>query len=249
MNTRNIITILLLFVAMTGQAQTEESSTQSEQMPTKRYRENLALGGVLMMLAPSPDYYDRNLERYNPPAPMIWVGSSWLNGGMMGDHQAEFPLRSGVFNKLDCGFTVFQVSRNLYRGTIGLSTALQVGGYSFDVKRGYIAEKDGRYVEFVPSDDEGKKKTLSYTTLRIPLLIGAQSNNRLFSLQTGLGLCYTNRPGAQWLVSAGLGPFTINYSQNLTPLFKMTDGTKAYPSSLSIGVDIWYWMCRFSRPE
>ena len=32
--------------------------------------------------------------------------------------------------------------------------------------------------------------------------------------------------------------------QNITPLFKLADGTKAYPSSLSIGVDIYYLLSR-----
>lgn len=54
--------------------------------------------------------------------------------------------------------------------------------------------------------------------------------------------------GAQWLVTAGIGPFTVNFTQNLTPHIKLADGTKAYPSSLTIGLDLWYAMCRFQRP-
>ena len=79
-------------------------------------------------------------------------------------------------------------------------------------------------------------------------------------MQTGLGLyaggskwedkseshplLHTRHVGAQWLLIAGVGPVTVNYTQNLTPLFKLEDGTKAYPSSLTVGVDIWYLMCR-----
>ena len=242
MQKRTVITLLLTLLSLSGMAQADEPSTQRE-------KQNWAWGGVLVLLAPGPDYYDKNLERYNPVVPMVWFGSSWMDGGMMGDPQAQLPLRSGVFTKTVGGFTLLQVSRNLYRGNFGLSAGIQFGGYSYDLSSGYSAEKEGYRVEIVPSDEDHKKDQLSFTALRIPLMIGAQTNNRLFSLQTGLGLYHTSRFGAQWLVTAGIGPFTVNYSHNLTPLFKLNDGTKAYPSSLSVGVDIWYWLCRFSHPK
>lgn len=225
-----------------------ESMPLMEETASIRHKEEWALGGFIMLLAPEPDYYDKTLQLYNPPAPMIWFGPSQLNNSMMGDRDAQFHLRSGVFNKIDCGFTFLQISRNLYRGNVGVSASLQYGGYMFNLSRNYTFEKDGHHVEYLPADDENKKDLLSFSMLRVPLMIGAQTNNRLFSLQTGLGLILTTRLGAQWLVTAGLGPITVSYSQNLTPLFKLTDGTKAFPSSFSVGVDIWYWMCRFSHP-
>ena len=241
MNKKTLLTGLLATVTLSGMAQTDESASP-------RYKENWAIGGFLTLLAPEPDYYDKNLERYNPPSPMICFGSSWLNGGIMGDRQAQFHLRSGVFNKFDCCFTILQVSRNLYRGVVGVSAGFQIGGYSYNLSKNYSAKKDGHRVEIVPSDENDKEDDISFTAVRIPLLIGAQTNNRLFSLQTGLGLCHTSRFGVQWLVTAGLGPITINYSQSLTPLFELNDGTKAYPSSLTVGFDLWYYFCRFTHP-
>ena len=241
MNKKTLLTGLLATVTLSGMAQTDESASP-------RYKENWAIGGFLTLLAPEPDYYDKNLERYNPPSPMICLGSSWLNGGIMGDRQAQFHLRSGVFNKIDCGFTMLQVSRNLYRGVVGVTVGFQAGGYTYNISKNYSAKKDGHRVEIVPSDENDKEDDLSFTAVRIPLLIGAQTNNRLFSLQTGLGLCHTSRFGVQWLVTAGLGPITINYSQSLTPLFELNDGTKAYPSSLTVGFDLWYYFCRFTHP-
>ena len=241
MNKKTLLTGLLATVTLSGMAQTDESASP-------RYKENLAIGGFLTLLAPTIDYYDKNLERYNPPSPMICLGSSWLNGGIMGDRQAQFHLRSGVFNKFDCCFTILQVSRNLYRGVVGVTVGFQAGGYTYNISKNYSAKKDGHRVEIVPSDENDKEGDLSFTAVRIPLLIGAQTNNRLFSLQTGLGLCHTSRFGVQWLVTAGLGPITINYSQSLTPLFELNDGTKAYPSSLTVGFDLWYYFCRFTHP-
>ena len=241
MNKKTLLTGLLATVTLSGMAQTDESASP-------RYKENWAIGGFLTLLAPEPDYYDKNLERYNPPSPMICFGSSWLNGGIMGDRQALFHLRSCVFNKFDCCFTMLQVSRNLYRGVVGVTVGFQAGGYTYNISKNYSAKKDGHRVEIVPSDENDKEGDLSFTAVRIPLLIGAQTNNRLFSLQTGLGLCHTSRFGVQWLVTAGLGPITINYSQSLTPLFELNDGTKAYPSSLTVGFDLWYYFCRFTHP-
>lgn len=242
MNKKTIIIASFAFFTVSGMSQTEESHAPRE-------RQNWAVGGFLTLLAPQPDYYDKNLERYNPPSQMIWFGSSWLNSGIMEDRQAPLHLRSGVFNKIDGGFTILQISRNLYRGVVGVSAGLQIGGQMYNLTSGYSADKDGYRVEVVPTDENHEEDDLSFTAVRFPLLIGAQTNNRLFSLQTGLGLYHTSHFGAQWMVTAGLGPITINYSRNLSPLFRLSDGTKAYPSSLSIGFDLWYYFCRFTHPK
>ena len=242
MRKRCFIIMLFAFNMIVGHSQTEESQYSGGKV-------NWAVGGFLTLLAPEPDYYDKSLERYNPPVPMAWFGSSCPNGSIMGDRQAQFNLRSGVFTKIDCGFTILQFSRNLYRGFIGVSAGFQIGGTMYRLPSGYGAKKDGYRVEIAPLDDSHNKESLDFAAVRIPLLIGAQTRNRLFSFQTGLGLYHTSRFGAQWLVTAGLGPLTINYSQNLTPLFKLSSGAKAYPSSLSLGFDIWYLLCRFTHPK
>ena len=51
------------------------------------------------------------------------------------------------------------------------------------------------------------------------------------------------------MVTAGIGPFTLSYTQNLVPLFKLTDGTEAYPSSFTVGFDFGYWFRRHFRPK
>lgn len=237
-----VLTILLILLPISTMAQIDE--------PTPfRQKQKWATGGLLMLLSPRIDYYDKNLERYSPPVPMVWFGPSWLNDAKTGDGSPKFPLSNGVFSKIDCGFTILQISRNLYRGIVGVTAGFQLESYIYNVSNGYHAEKDGHRVDFVPSDDEHKSKKISFSSLRIPLLIGAQTNNRLFSIQTGFGLYHSSRLGCQWMVTAGLGPFTVNYSRNLTPLFKLNDGTKAHPMSLTIGVDVWYWLCRFSHPN
>lgn len=234
-----IITALLSVLALSGMAQTEEPSSQKE-------IHNWAAGGLVGLLGagPNPEYYDKNIE-YNPPTPVVWFGSSWLNGSM----KENMNLRSGVFNKIDAGVTILQISRNLYKGVVGVSASLQFGVTEYTLSSGFRAKKDGHRVDIVSSDENQKRNTLSFTAMRLPLLVGAQTNNRMFSLQTGFGLCHTSRFGAQWLVTAGLGPITFNYSKNLTPLFKLNDGTEAYPSSFTLGIDIMYMISLFSHPE
>ena len=234
MTLRQTIIVALLLFSRQGMAQNEGG----------KQKVDWVAGGLLMLMAPEIERYDKDLVCYDPPSPMAWFGASWLNGGMMGDHHVQFPLRNGVFQKIDCGFTFFQLSRNLYRGNVGVTAALQVVGNMYGVARNYSVEKDGRHVAFISEDEEHQRDLLSFTALRIPLQIGVQTSNHLFSLQTGISLLYTTRPGAQWLATAAVGPLTINYSQNITPLFKLADGTKAYPSSLSIGVDIYNLLSR-----
>ncbi len=234
MTIRQTIIVALLLFSQPGMAQNEGGKQ------TVKW----SIGGALKLLAPDIERYDKGIVCYDPPSPMVWFGASWLNGGMMGDHHAQFPLRNGVFQKIDCGFTIFQLSRSLYRSNVGITAALQIGGSNYKVARNYSVEKEGYHVAFVPEDEEHQHDHLYYTALRIPLQIGVQTSNHLFSLQTGIGLLFTTRPGAQWLTTAAFGPLTISYSQNLTPLFKLPDGTKAYPSSLSIGVDIYYLLSR-----
>ena len=237
--------MLLALVCLPGSGQ---DLAQTEGSDFMRRKEKWAIVGMVTALDPDFDYYDKNLESYNPPAPWFWFGTSSLNSGPMGDRQAQFHLRSGVFKKLDCGGTIIQFSRNLYRGIIGVSAGLQYGAHIYYVSRDYSAIKNGYHVEFVPSEEEHKSESLEFAEVRIPLLIGAQTSNRLFSLQSGITLCQASRFGAQWQTTAGLGPITISYSQNLTSLFKLPDGTKAYPSSFTVGVDIWYLLCRFTHP-
>ena len=181
MNKKIIITALLAFYTISGIAQTEESQTPRE-------KQKWAVDGILMWLAPQLEYYDKNIERYNPPVPWVWFGSSWLNGGMMGDRQAQFHLRSGVFNKIDCGFTILQISRNLYRGVVGVSAGLQFGATGYKLSSGYGAEKDGYRVDIGPSDDNHKKDELSFAAVRT-----CKAVRKIFSVDLGDIGCLRNR--------------------------------------------------------
>lgn len=240
-------------------------------------KEQLA-GNGLFLLAAVPTlsvrniYYDNRLsERYDPQLPWIWYGPTQLSDGIMGSSNNDaYHLRHGTFRKTEYGFTFLQISRNLYRGIFGYSVALQMVGYNYQIDPWLLAKKEGHSVAFEPTDVRLKDNDLSFFGVRIPFLMGVQTYGRQLSLQTGVGLyvggsdyefclpnekrsekrhLHTRNFGAQWLVTAGIGPITFSYTQNLVPLFKLTDGTEAYPSSFTLGIDLGYWIRRHFRPK
>ena len=215
-------------------------------------------------------YYNtyRHANSYDPQMPILWIGHSQLLDGVFGSTYKGFHLRSGVYTKVELGFTFFQISKSLYRGIAGISTALQFVGESYLLDPEIIVKDRGGKSEIIPSAQRLKQNTLSNGAIRIPILVGLQSPNRIFSLQTGVMLhvgdaSYSNRyPGekkndglsfhcnhfrASWAMMAGVGPFTFAYTQSLVPLFELTNGVKAYNSSFTIGLDMWYWDRRRTR--
>ena len=233
---RHVIILLFSLVTISGMAQKESGEEIS---PDEKMK--WSVGGLFMLMAPYADdsYYEKDEERYVPQTSMVWFGSAQLSDGILQGSHSPFHLRKGFPEQHQGGVTFLQLSRNLYRGLAGYSVGLQFVGTTY---------------AFSDYDDE-----LNLFAVRIPLLVGIQTPKRWLSLQTGLGLyadggkwkdksddhgLHTSHVGVQWLLTAGIGPVTVNYTQNLTHLFKLADGTKAYPSSFTVGVDIWYLMCR-----
>lgn len=75
-----LLIVTMLFCSLTIGAQNDESVSLRE-------KQKWAVDGLIALLAPEPatEYYDKNLECYTPVVPMIWFGTSWLNGGLTGD--------------------------------------------------------------------------------------------------------------------------------------------------------------------
>ena len=232
-------------------------------------------GGLIFLLAPTLTfrnvYYDnKESERYDPQWPTLWFGPSWVNSSIMGSSHPGFHIRHGVFRKQDFGFTFMQLSRNMYRGIAGVSAGLQLVSNSFDIALDQVMRREGNDVRFEPQDEALRENYLTFSYIRIPVMVGLQTYGRQLSIQTGLGLyvggsdykyryrgedkpedhhLHTQNFGAQWMVMAGIGPLTVTFTQFLVPLYKLSDGTKAYPASLTVGFDFNYWMRRHFRPK
>ena len=217
----------------------------------------------------NPFVWEGPSERYDPQLPTFWLGQSRLQDGIFGHTADAFHLRSGISNKTELGFTFLQISRNLYKGIAGISTALQMVGEFYEFDHDLLARRMGDRMKFEPAPEHLKRSELSNASFRIPVLVGLQTYGRQLSLQTGPvfhtdwseyniqyhgekesthARFHTNHFRVSWITVVGLGPLTFSYTQSLVPLFTLSDGTKAYPSSLNVGFDIWYWDRRRHRP-
>lgn len=221
------IQTLLTFVAINGLAQSNENdSTQLDR--------DLSGGGLIMFLAPTGEAYDSSERFYGPQVPWVALGKSWLNKG---DKEYYSNLKK---SDMDGCLTLLMLSKPLsrYRPNHGVSAGLQLFGTSYS----------------------SGECNFDYTGVRIPVLIGAQDNRRNFTVQTGLALygggadfkdkddhpnVKTPFMGVQWMATVGVGPICGIFTQNLTPLFKLKDGPHYYPSSLSVGIDVWYVLSHY----
>ena len=240
--------------------------------PMKNQYSAHLFGYVEKLTKSMSDYYHQNelSECYDPQLPIFWMGKSLLQDGIMGHTYDGFHLPSGFSNRVEFGVTVVQFSKNFYRGIAGYTSGLQFGVEFYEFDPYMIAEKVGRRTEFHPLNEKLKTNQLINTSFKIPFLVGLQTYGRQLSLQTGpvfhldfseYKFCFkgeklvddapfrTNNFRASWLTMVGIGPITLSFTQSLIPLFRLTDGTRAYPSSFSIGFDLWYWDRRLHRPK
>ncbi len=209
-------------------------------------------------------------ELYDPQLPTLWMGYDHLANGILGNSDKSFHLQSGFFKKMEVGCTFFQLSKNVYKGIAGFSTALQIAGEIYQLDNHWVAQREGKKIGFQYVEEAVKNNTFPIISIRIPLLAGLQTYSRKWSIQTGPVLhadwtgyhyripghdqqeephLHVNHFRASWMLSAGIGPLTLSVSQDLVPAFQLTNGVKGYTTSFSIGFDMWYLDRRFFRPR
>ena len=205
---------------------------------------------------------------FDPQLPAFWFGGLTPHDGIMGGKVEGLPLKDGFLRQNEGGLTLLQLSKGLISNSFGMTTAFQIGMGCIDLNKDYeMVREDGR-VGVVVAKETLISSTIQYSFLRIPVLVGFQNRKHWFSLLSGVSLNF-NVPGldlyhyrhqdedkdrncrihanifsVNWQVMAGVGPVTISYMHSLSPIFKMTDGTGVYTSSLSIGLDLWYLLRR-----
>ena len=154
---------------------------------------------------------------------------------------SDLKLRKGISHSYDSGMTLFQISMPLYHHCVGGSSGLQLlfSSYSFSNKTNI--------------------KEINIKGLRVPFLIGYNSPHKSFSFQTGLAFNVITQNetkykdegealgvnlktmSAEWMTLIGLYPLTISINLGLTPFLKLNNGTKGYTSSITVGLDLWWY--------
>ena len=210
-------------------------------------------------------------KNYDPQLPVLWWGGTTLQNGVLGASSPDFHLKDGFSKNYEIGLTFFQVSKNLYKKAFGLTFGFQGYRSEYNIVGDWLAERHHNEIEFVPSGYRMKRNEIEVVGLRIPALIGYQTPYKIFSIQTGLSIglrltddknyYYQFKVGgkeeekhhlhlnyfiANWTSVVGLGPLTLTINQGLLPLYKLTNGKKAYESSITFGFDLW-WLHRLKR--
>ena len=200
---------------------------------------------------------------YDPPIPQIWLGDVSVRDGIFGSENKDLHLKEGIMRQYEIGITLFQVSKNLYRGIAGISTSLQFVAHVINLDRHYMPHRSGDDIAFEPAVEPLRSSNIYYQMIRIPVLAGIQTSNRLFSIQTGPSFEIrmwggrheyrdaegkTDRPrihvpplGINWHVMANAGPFTFTYTQSLLPAFQLSGGIEAYTRSFTVGYNFCFF--------
>ena len=203
-----------------------------------------------------------SIDYYDPPMSFFWIGEVKVHDGIFGRGNEDYHLRKGFMKNYEIGFTLGQISKNLYQGLAGVSCALQMILHHLSFDHDYMPYRTGDRVAFEPISPSLKSNTLYYWMIRIPVLTGIQTRNRYFSIQTGPSFelrrggahefqivgeksddhrLHVTPLGVNWHVLANAGPLTIAYTQSLIPAFQLDDGTNAYTSSLTVGFNICFF--------
>ena len=269
----SIYGIIMAFCCLSVYAQSMDSQQLSpinntDSVSSQKYHSLFDTGHVfpLFIMCHDPNHIQNNY--FDPQLPAFWVGGMTLREGFLG-HQAEgVPTKEGFLRQSEFGYTLLQLSKGLFSDSFGATSAFQVGMGIIGLDKDYEMKREEGNVGFVAVQETFSSSAMNYVFLRIPVLFGIQNRKHWLSLLSGpsLDFCVPGRDNyyyeyqneekehhrrfhanlfsINWQVMAGIGPVTVSYSHSLVPLFKLTDGTSVYPSSLSIGLDLWYLLRR-----
>ena len=206
---------------------------------------------------------------FDPQLPAFWIGDMTLHEGFMGHKTDGVPVKEGFIRQNEAGVTMLQLSKGLFSNSSGATTALQVGMGTIGLDRDYEMTRENGKIGFDAVQETLSSSSIKYLFLRIPFLVGVQNRKHSLSLLSGLSLdfcvpgcdrynyrhqnedkdhhyrIHANLFSVNWQVMAGVGPVTISYSHSLSPLFSLTDGMRIFPSSINIGLDLWYLQRRY----
>lgn len=198
---------------------------------------------------------------FRPQYPMLWYGLATIGRHPFSNSSdGLFGRRKGSF---EIGITPFSMAIPFNKSrTIGLTAAVQAAWVRHNFSRGYALGQEGGRVSFTPLAAQSESNNINYGLLRVPVMLSLQQDYTDYSFNIGLSaevrtnakyrftpasgtpatgvpdVIRLNRFGLNAEMSFSIGCIVIGGSFGLTPLFKTTDGNKAYTIQGNIGIDV-----------
>ena len=214
----------------------------------------------------TPSSYTNN--PFGMVQPTIWYGWRRMTGKALGNWGESEGIHTKDGGSFDLGITLGELTVPFGRkNKYGMSAAFQISYVRQYFSNNTQPYNEGRHMAFTDiSQTPAENNYLHYTVIRIPTLLMISDKNMLSNhlapLQGGLGLALEYRidarfhfmPGSfgdpvnkhariyHWGLllnaSTSIGPFKVTAYQDLLPLFKTTNGHKAYSTTIALGITI-----------
>lgn len=196
-------------------------------------------------------------SKFTATLPFFFIGMNGLTESVAGNGHGNLHTRNN--RSWEFGITPITVCGELTRdGRFGIVSGIQMSMAYNHMKNAYIM-KDDNVAEFTQCAT--KKSYMKYVTYRLPIMFEYQGG-RKNSFYTGIGLSAewrssvkhkykynfedgfmtvrntvrTNHWGLNLEYHIGYKDLQVYARTALTPLYKLSDGTKAYPFAVGIGI-------------
>lgn len=208
----------------------------------------------------SPFIPDRDLQTmyFRPAFPTVWYGFNNLTKGFSSNDNG--PTRVRRTGSFELGVTPYAIAIPLSKSkTYGFSAAAQLVFARYSFEKDFAMRNSGAGIERIDCPS-ATKNNMYFGALRIPVMFNVQTTDG--TVNFGLGVSLEARTNAKYNFSAPggldgipdglrLNRFGLNFETSMdytvfhlrcgcgiTPLFKTTDGVKAYQASIQLGIDI-----------
>ena len=211
----------------------------------------------------SPLIPSENLQNmsFRPHFPMVWFGMNFLTKGVSSN--SSDGLHSRRTGSFELGITPYSIAVPFNKArTFGLTAAVQLAWVHQCFRRNYAMYNDGGRIAYTKLGGDAGGNNINYGALRIPIMLSLQRDYE--DLHMALGLSAEVRTNAEYRFKAtdatgnvhtpdglklrrfglnmeyslGFGPIVLSATAGLTSIFKTADGTKAFSSSVKIGLDV-----------
>ena len=203
-----------------------------------------------------------------PTLPTVWYAFTSTDNKIGSTANSSAGLHTRGSGSGEVGVTVFEgicpLTPTGRKGALGLSMGTQVYMSWNNFQTGVLLEGQGNHVSFAQSGAKAATNLITYTGIRVPLMLvwNPLETEGTMASQIFLGLSADIRVGGKYRftpeetgdpvernfrvnpvglnaeMGVNFGPLTITGRVGLLPLFKTTDGKKAYTSSVGIGINI-----------